>query len=82
MNPLTITWAPHLYTDIGRQNVESLAHEGGIDNILFTPNGLLHRYITSQAFKNLLHPFQPFIIGQKIIGPLMVMKFNIPRDVW
>ena len=34
MNPLTITWAPHLYTDIGRQNVESLAHEGGIDNIL------------------------------------------------
>ena len=78
MNPLTITWAPHLYTDIGRQNVESLAHEGGIDNILFTPNGLLHRYITSQAFKNLLHPFQPFIIGQKIIGPLMAMKFNIP----
>ena len=78
MNPLTITWAPHLYTDIGRQNIESLAHEGGIDNILFTPNGLLHRYITSQAFKNLLHPFQPFIIGQKIIGPLMAMKFNIP----
>ncbi len=78
MNPLTITWAPHLYTDIGRENVESLAHQGGIDNILFTPNGLLHRYITSQAFKNLLHPFQPFILGQKIIGPLMAMKFNIP----
>ncbi len=78
MNPLTITWAPHLYTDIGRQNVESLAHVGGIDNILFTPNGRLHRYLTSQAFKNLLHPFQPFIIGQKMIGPLMAMKFNIP----
>ena len=53
MNPLTITWAPHLYTEIGRQNVESLAHVGGIDNILFTPNGRLHRYLTSQAFKNL-----------------------------
>ena len=78
MNPLTITWAPHLYTEIGRQNVESLAHVGGIDNILFTPNGRLHRYLTSQAFKNLLHPFQPFIIGQKMIGPLMAMKFNIP----
>ena len=24
MNPLTITWAPHLYTDIGRKNIESL----------------------------------------------------------
>ncbi len=78
MNPLTITWAPHLYTDVGRKNIESLAHEGGIDNILFTPNGKLHRYLTSQAFKNLLHPFQPFIIGQKIIGPLMALKFDIP----
>ena len=38
---------------------------------------------TSQlAFKNLLHPFQPFIIGQKIIGPLMALKFNIPLIIY
>lgn len=76
--PLTVTWAPHLYTDIGRQNFDSWLHDGGLDNILFTPNGRLHRHLTSLAFTNLLHPFQPFIIGQRIIGPLMAMKFGIP----
>jgi len=78
MNPLTVTWAPNLYTDIGWRNLQSWSHVGGIDNLLFTPNGKLHRKLTSLAFINLLHPFQPFIIGQKIIGPLMALKFNIP----
>lgn len=78
MNPLTVTWAPHLYTDIGRQNFDNWNKLGGCDNILFTPNGLLHRKLTQQAFLNLLHPFQPFIIGQRIIGPLVALKFDIP----
>lgn len=78
MNPLTVTWAPHLYTDIGWKNFTNWIHVGGFDNILFTPNGKLHRLLTKLAFENLLHPFQPFIIGQKIIGPLMALKFNIP----
>ena len=78
MNPLTVTWAPHKYTDIGWKNFESWMHIGGLDNLLFTPNGKLHRYLTRQAFLNLLHPFQPFIVGQRIIGPLMASKFDIP----
>ena len=78
MNPLTVTWAPHLYTDIGWQNFTNWCHVGGFDNILFTPNGKLHRLLTKLAFENLFHPFQPFIIGQKIIGPLIALKFNIP----
>ena len=78
MNPLTVTWAPHLYTDIGWKNFTNWLHVGGFDNILFTPNGKLHRILTKLAFENLLHPFQPFIIGQKIIGPLAALKFNIP----
>ena len=71
MNPLTVTWAPHLYTDIGWQNFTNWIHVGGHDNILFTPNGILHRHLTRLAFINLLHPFQPFIVGQRIIGPAM-----------
>ena len=67
MNPLTVTWSPHEFTDIGWQNFRNCIDIGGFDNILFTPNGRLHRLLTSLAFKNLLHPFQPFIIGQKII---------------
>ena len=78
MNPLTVTWAPHIYTDIGWKNFDNWIKEGGFDNILFTPNGKVHRLLTRLAFKNLLHPFQPFIIGQKIIGPLIALKFNIP----
>ena len=77
MNPLTVTWAPHKYTQIGWKNFENWVHIGGMDNILFTPNGKLHRYLTQQAFLNLLHPFQPFIIGQRIIGPAMAAKFGV-----
>ncbi len=78
MNPLTVTWAPHLYTDIGWKNFQNWSHVGGFDNILFTPNGRLHRHLTKLAFENLLHPFQPFIVGQRIIGPLIAQRFGIP----
>ncbi len=77
MNPLTVTWAPHKYTEIGWKNFENWIHEGGLDNILLTPNGRLHRYLTKQAFVNLLHPFQPFIVGQRIIGPSLAAKFGV-----
>jgi len=82
MNPLTVTWAPHLYTNIGWENFTNWVHKGGFDNILFTPNGKLHRVLTKLAFLNLLHPFQPFIIGQKIIGPKIASKFNIPLVIY
>ena len=77
MNPLTVTWAPHLYTDIGQKNFHEWMHTGGLDNILYTPNGKLHREMTRNAFHNLLHPFQPFIVGQRIIGPSMAKKFGV-----
>ena len=82
MNPLTVTWSPHEFTDIGWKNFNNCIEIGGFDNILFTPNGRLHRLLTSLSFKNLLHPFQPFIIGQKIIGPLIAAKFNILDYLW
>ena len=77
MNPLTVTWAPHLYTEIGWKNFQNWMHEGGLDNILYTPNGKLHRVLTRLAFENLLHPFQPFIVGQRVIGPTIAAKFGV-----
>lgn len=77
MNPLTVTWAPHLYTDIGQKNFHEWMHTGGLDNMLYTPSGILHREMTRNAFLNLLHPFQPFIVGQRIIGPAMAKKFGV-----
>ncbi|HIK01792.1 TPA: N-acetyl sugar amidotransferase [archaeon] len=78
MHPLTITWAPHLYTNYGWDNFQGWIHKGGLDNMLFTPNGKIHRLLTRQAFKNLLHPFQPFIFGQKNLAPKIAEKFDIP----
>ena len=51
MNPLTVTWAPHIYTEIGWRNFEQWIHTGGLDNILFTPNGKLHRTLTKNFFE-------------------------------
>ena len=38
MNPLTVTWAPHIYTDVGFKNLHKWI-DAGLDNQLFTPNG-------------------------------------------
>lgn len=78
MNPLTVTWAPHLYTPYGWKNFQSWIHKGGFTNILFTPDGKVHRLLTRLAFKNLLHPFQPFILGQKNIGAKFALKYDVP----
>ena len=82
MNPLCVTWAPNMFTDVGRHNLESLNSKGGLDSILYTPNGRLHRYLTKIAFTNLCHPVQPFIHGQKVIGPKLAAKFNISLVVY
>lgn len=76
MNPLTVTWSPHMYTDIGWKNFQSWIH-AGFDNILFTPNGKVHRILTRLAFENLLHPFQPFAIGQANLAPKIAFEKGI-----
>ncbi len=78
MNPLTVTWSPHLYTDIGWKNFQNWLHVGGFDNYLFTPNGKIHRLLTRNATINLLHPFQPFIMGQKTYVAKMAARLDIP----
>lgn len=77
MHPLTVTWAPHIYTDWGWKNFQSWIHAGH-DNILFTPNGLAHRLLTRLAVENLFHPFQPFMLGQKFLAPKMAILHDIP----
>lgn len=76
MHPLTVTWAPHIYTAWGWQNLQSWIH-AGFDNVLCTPNGRIHRLLTRLAVENLFHPFQPFIIGQKAFPPKMAAQHGI-----
>jgi N-acetyl sugar amidotransferase len=77
MHPLTVTWAPHAYTDVGFRNLHGWI-DSGLDNVLFTPNGKVHRLLTRLAFENLLHPFQPFIVGQRHIAPKYSALYGIP----
>jgi N-acetyl sugar amidotransferase len=77
MHPLTVTWAPHMYTSWGWNNFQAWIH-AGFDNFLCTPNGRVHRLLTRLAVENLFHPFQPFILGQKNLAPKMAALFNIP----
>ncbi len=77
MHPLTVTWAPHIYTEWGWRNFEAWLH-AGFDNFLCTPNGRVHRLVTRLAVENLFHPFQPFIFGQKALAPKMALLHRIP----
>ena len=78
MNPLTITWAPHLYTDIGFENHQNHIHIGNLSNVLITPPGDTHRKLTKIAFEELGDPFLPFIYGQNNMPLQMADLYQIP----
>lgn len=77
MHPLTVTWAPHVYTEWGWKNFQSWIHAGH-DNYLMTPNGRVHRLLTRLSTELLFHPFQAFMFGQKALAPKMALLFKIP----
>lgn len=77
MHPLTVTWAPHIYTNWGWKNFQSWIHAGH-DNYMMTPNGRVHRLLTRLSTELLFHPFQAFMFGQKALAPKMALLFNIP----
>lgn len=76
MHPLTVTWAPHVYTDIGWANLQRFIHSG-FDNIMGTPNGLVHRKMTKLCFDILGEPFQPFAYGQVAFPLQMAQRYNV-----
>jgi N-acetyl sugar amidotransferase len=77
MNPLTVTWAPHLYTPVGWENIQKFIHSG-FDNILGHPNGRVHRVLTRLVFEFLGDPFQPFIFGQMAFPFRTAVNYKIP----
>ena len=78
MNPLTVTWPPILYTDIGYKNFRAWLEVGGFDNLSYNQNGRVMKILTRLAIQNLLHPFQTFILGQKNMAPKLASKLGIP----
>lgn len=78
MNPLTVTWAPHLYTEIGWQNLHNMTRVGDLANVLGTPPGKTHKKLTKLAFEILGDPFQPFIYGQTNFPLQIAVRYQIP----
>ncbi|WPK12401.1 N-acetyl sugar amidotransferase [Lysinibacillus louembei] len=76
MNPLTVTWAPHLPTELGRINLDKFV-DSGFDNVLGRPNGKVHRLMTKLAFLHLGDPFQPFIYGQTNFPLKVAVQNNV-----
>lgn len=81
MNPLTCTWAPAIYTDVGKQNFDSWL-KSGFANVTFTPNKKVHGLLTRLAFQNLLHPFQPFALGQYSYPFKVALEKNIKLIIY
>ena len=77
MNPLTVTWAPHIYTDIGWKNLHNMIRVGDLANILGTPSGQVHRKLSKLFFEILGDPFQPFIYGVTNYPMQISEKFQI-----
>jgi N-acetyl sugar amidotransferase len=77
MHPLTVTWAPFMYTDIGWQNYLSFK-DHGFDNFLCFPDGIQHRKLARLAFELLGDAWEPFAYGQKAYAFHIAVKFKIP----
>jgi len=81
MNPILVTWPPAIYTDIGKRNFNAWLN-AGFANYTYSQNKKLHKFLTKQAFLNLGHPFQPFILGQKNLAPRLSTLLQIPLVIF
>jgi len=77
MHPLTVTWAPSIPSEIGTENLYNFT-QAGYDNILGTPNGVIHRNFTKATFEEFGDNFMPFMYGQLNYPLQIAVKFKIP----
>ena len=76
MNPLTVTWAPLKYTNIGWENLQSKI-DTGFSNLLCRPNGNLQRKLARLCFEELGDAFHVFVLGQMCYPFHMAVKLGI-----
>lgn len=81
MKPLTVTWAPCLYTDIGRENFDAFC-ASGFDNIMCTPNGEIHRKLARMCFELVGDPFHVFVMGQIAFPYRIALQTGIKLVFW
>ncbi len=76
MHPLTVTWSPLKYTDIGWENLQNFnAH--GFDIIMGMAKGNVSKRLARDAMIEMGDPFQPFIYGQYLFPMSIALKYGI-----
>ena len=78
MNPLTVTWPPIIYTKYGLNNFKNWLKFGNHPNISAKRSEKVMKFLTKKSILNLLHPFQTFMLGQKIFATKVALKYKIP----
>ena len=76
MNPITVTWAPLEYTEIGKKNLES-SIDSGLSNYLFTPNRSMQRKLARLSLEELGDAFHVFVLGQVSYPFHLALKLGI-----
>jgi N-acetyl sugar amidotransferase len=74
----TLTWPPILRTDYGLKNYLNWIKFCKIKNILPNRDEILMKFLTRESILNLMHPFQSFMIGQKIFPVKIALENRIP----
>lgn len=77
MHPLTVTWAPFRYTDIGFQNFTNFV-DAGFNNLMAWPNGRFHRKLARLCFEELGDAWQPFAYGQMCYAFHIALRLGVP----
>ena len=81
MNPLTVTWRPHIYTPWGQNNFDNWINSG-FANVSINSNPYTHRLLSRLALENLFHPFQTFGLGQFSMPAKLAMRFGIQLVIY
>ena len=76
MNPLTVTWSPLSYTEIGRKNLQANI-DCGLSNLLCTPNGRFQKKLARLCFEELGDAFHVFVMGQVSYPFHMASKLGV-----
>ena len=76
MNPLTVTWSPLVYTDIGFKNLVGF-NKAGFDVVLGMMRGDTMRRLCRDATIEMGDPFQPFIYGQANFPLKIAVSYGI-----
>ena len=76
MNPLCVSWAPAMYTEIGYKNLKLFADH--YDTLVYVPNRETHRKLTQISFEEFGDPLQPWHYGKDSFPVKIAMRYKIP----